>query len=92
MSVRWYSLDLPVLFLNWLQLIATIVLYANYIHQVKSMDSEKFYEELKLYRGEDRAKLLMQQVRCILNENQHQKWWQKISLFKKPKTEPKGWE
>ncbi|WP_282935560.1 hypothetical protein [Paenibacillus sp. RC67] len=56
------------------------------------MDSEKFYEELKLYRGEDRAKLLMHQVKSILSTNQQQKWWQKFSLFNKPKTQPKGWD
>ncbi|OXM87894.1 hypothetical protein CF651_01945 [Paenibacillus rigui] len=56
-------------------------------------ESHKFYEELRMkYQKEDRARLLMQQLRTFQEVKKHKKWWQKLPLTSKTKTKPISWD
>ncbi|MEK8132341.1 hypothetical protein WMW72_31020 [Paenibacillus filicis] len=57
------------------------------------MDSNNFYDDLRVkFKDEDRAKLVMQQLYTYRENKLKRKWWQKITLSRKPKTKPKSWE
>lgn len=57
------------------------------------MDPNNFYEEIRIkYQGEDRARLVMQQLRTYQENKQKRKWWQKLRILRKTKTQPKPWD
>lgn len=54
------------------------------------MTDSQLYNELKLkHQGEDRATLLMQQLKTYQEKKKNKKWYAK--LFAKTVTQPKGW-
>ncbi|MFD0677555.1 MULTISPECIES: hypothetical protein [unclassified Paenibacillus] len=56
------------------------------------MESKNFYDELRVkYQDEDRAKLLMQQLRTYQESKRQRKWWQKLDLRQNIKVKPKSW-
>jgi hypothetical protein len=58
---------------------------------MQKMESPNSYDELRMkYKEEDRAKLLMQQLRTIQRSKRERKWWQ-LSFSRKKTVTPKSW-
>jgi hypothetical protein len=56
------------------------------------METKNFYDELRIkYQDEDRAKLIMQQLRTYQETKRQRKWWQKIGVPRSIKAKPKSW-
>ncbi|WP_159882751.1 hypothetical protein [Paenibacillus puerhi] len=57
------------------------------------MESNNLFEDLRVkFKDEDRAKLVMQQLRTYQESKQRRKWWQKLTPSRRPRTKPKPWE
>ncbi|WP_176835376.1 MULTISPECIES: hypothetical protein [unclassified Paenibacillus] len=57
------------------------------------MKTEHMYEELRSkFKDEDRAKLVIQQLRTYQESKQKRRWWQKLALSRRPRTKPQSWD
>jgi CRISPR/Cas system-associated endonuclease Cas1 len=59
------------------------------------MESNQFYNELRVkYQTEDRAKLIMLQLKTYQEQKKQRKWWQKIGAMKlrNIQVKPKSWD